>query len=232
MIENLRERFNTNTLIGVLLLLALFSLAGDEVVALIANQVPGRVVSEAFPCSWLPEPQDLDNHQSLIARRAIANGVSLDLLVRAGSVPLNPEGTLNIRIVVINSTLGTVPFVYNPAAVIVGDNNTSGLGIIFDPPSNIVSPDINPNLRTDPATYPESSIRVLGPQQRCVHTLTFTLNQLDTNIQSGNSTVQAYYRGVSAGVVPGANPTPIYPDQGLPTGLTVSNPVAILRPPG
>jgi hypothetical protein len=131
---------------------------------------------------------------------------------------------------VINSTLGTLPFVYNPDAVIVGDNNTSGLGIIFDPPSNIVVPGIN--LRADPATYPESAVRILGPQQRCIHTLEFTLAQLDTNIQSGNSTVQAYYRGVNAGVVPGANPTPIYPDQGLPTGLTLSAPAAILRPPG
>jgi hypothetical protein len=228
--NSLRERFNTNTIIGVLLLVALFSLAGDEVITLIANQVPGQVVTEAFPCSWLPTPEDLGNHQSLIARRAIADGTSLDLMTRASTVPTTPDGVLTIRILVINSTLGTVPFIYNPDTVIVGDNNTSGLGIIFDPPSNIVLPGIN--LRADPATYPENAIRVLGPQQRCIHTLEFTQAQLDNNIQSGNSTVQAYYRGVSAGAVPPANPTPIYPDQGLPTGLTVSNPVAVLRPPG
>jgi len=216
MISDLRGRFGTNTLIGVLLLIALFSLAGDEVIELVAQQVPGAGINEAPPCRWLPSPQDLANHQSLIARSALANGTGLGLEVRSSTIPTTADGTLLVRILVINETLGTVPFVYNPDAVIVGDNNTSGLGITFTPTSNIFTPGVN--LRADATTYAPENLRILGPQQRCVHTLTFTADQLDNNLRSGNATVQAYYRGNNAGTVPAADPTPVYPDQGLPTG--------------
>jgi hypothetical protein len=40
--SNLRDRLGINTIIGLLLLVALFSLAGDEVIGLVASQVPGR----------------------------------------------------------------------------------------------------------------------------------------------------------------------------------------------
>ncbi|MEO0564008.1 MAG: hypothetical protein AAF125_18025, partial [Chloroflexota bacterium] len=152
----------------------------------------------------------------------------LDLEVRSSTLPTTPDGQLTVRIVVGNATLGTVPFIYNPDAVIVGNNNTPGLGIIFEPASNIVTPGINQRI-TD-TTYQMADIRLLGPQQRCVHTMTFAANQLDGNITGGNATVQAYYQGTSPGVVPATNPTPIYPDQGLPTGTTLSNPVTILAP--
>jgi hypothetical protein len=225
MLRNVSGRFNTNTLIGILLLVALFSLAGDEVIQLVARQVPGQGINEAPPCRWLPEPQDLANHQSLIARTAISNGISLRLEVRTSAIPTGLEGALVVRILVINDTLGTVPFVYDPDAVIVGDNNTSGLGITFSPASNIFLPGVN--TRQDSPTYPTSAVRVLGPQQRCVHVLEFTADQLDDNLRSGSATVQAYYRGNNAGTVPASNPTPIYPDQGLPIGVTTSDPVRI-----
>jgi hypothetical protein len=229
--SNLRDRLGINTIIGLLLLVALFSLAGDEVIGLVASQVPGRGLNEAFPCSWLPSPEDLSNHQSLVARNALANGTSLGLEVRTTSIPNDPAIPLVIRILVKNDTLGTIPFVYDPDTVIVGDNNTSGLGITFNPPSNIFTPGVN--LRADAATYPESSLRILGPQQRCVHVLEFNLNQLDNSIRSGTATVQAYYRGNNSGTVaPATVATPIYPDQGLPTGLIQSNPITIPIAPG
>lgn len=227
MIKRFRDRVGTNTLIGIFLLLALFSLAGDEVVRGIVAQVPGRGINEAPPCRWLPSPEDPANNQSLIGRAAVNNNSALELSVRAGRLPTQAGQYLLIRILVSNHSMGTVPFIYDPTAVIIGDNNTSGLGIVFNPPSNIFTPGIN--TRADAATYPNERIRLLGPQQRCVHTVELEFNQLDASILSGNATVRAYYRGNNVGAVPPANPTPIYPDQGLPTGVITSPTVPLLR---
>lgn len=228
MIANLRERFNTNAIVALFLLLMLITFGGNEFVRLIVAQVPGAGIDEAFPCDWLPTPQDLSNNQSLIGRRAIQASPPLQLRVRTNPIPLEQDGLFVIRILVINDTLGTVPFVYSPDEVIVGENNTSGLGVIFDPQANIVLPGVN--LRNDPATYPANRLRVLGPQQQCLHRITFTRSELPGTLTTGTATVQAYYRGTNAGQISAAqppNPTPIYPDQGLYTGLILSPPVTI-----
>jgi hypothetical protein len=226
----MRERFGTNTIIAVFLLLMLVTFGGDEIIRLIATEIQVVEIDEAFPCSWLPTPEDLSNRQSLIGRQARQSREPLELRVRASTVPQAQDGLFVIRILVMNNTLGTVPFVYAPNEVIIGDNNTSGLGVIFDPPANIVLPGVN--LRNDPTTYPASRIRLLGPQQRCLHKVTLTRSQLPAPVASGTATLQAYYRGVSAGQVPQAqapNPTPIYPDQGLYTGVILS-PTATIPP--
>lgn len=223
----MRERFGTNAIIGIFLLIMLFSFAGYDAFRIVAFQVPN--LNEAVPCRWLPSPEDLANNQSLIARAAVTNRAPLELRVRTNSIPQNADGELLIYILVINDTIGTVPFVYSPDEVIVGNNNTSGLGITFDPSANILLPGVN--QRTDPNTYPESRIRLLGPQQRCLHIVTIPFENIPNTLRNNNVTVQAYYRGINAGEVPAANPTPIYNDQGLYTGLIQSTAVSISTAP-
>ncbi len=223
----MRERLGANAVIGVFLLIMLFSFAGYDAFRLVAVQVPN--LNEAIPCRWLRSPEDLANNQSLIGRTAIASRAPLELRVRTSPLPQTADGELTIYILVINDTIGTIPFIYSPDEVIIGNNNTSGLGITFNPPDNIFLPGVN--QRTDPATYPESRVRLLGPQQRCLHIITIPFENLPNSIRNGNVTVQAYYQGINTGQVPAANPTPIYNDQGLYTGLVQSAAVPIRTAP-
>lgn len=236
MIKALQERINLNMILGAMMLIALFSVAGDAVIGNILAQIPGQVVSEATPCRWLQTAPDLAQNQSLIGRASLTRTEPLELTVRASGLPTQPGEILRVRIIITNNSLGTIPFIYNPEEVIVGDNNTSGLGIIFNPANNIFVP--GAATRADAATYPTEDIRILGPQQRCAHTLEFTFEQLSGSLTGGNVSVLAYYRGNNAGIVPQVappNPTPIYPDQGLPRGgqglptggLITSEPVAL-----
>lgn len=215
---------NPNLLVGIFLLILLAVFIGPNIMPRILNSVaPG--MDESFPCAWLRRGTERAYHQSLIGRAAIN---PLTLLVRAGNVPNTPDGRLVINIVVINNSLGTVPFVYNPEQVIVGDNGTSGLGLIFTPPNALVSG----SPRSDPASFPEDNIRLLGPRQRCVHRVEFPANQMDVTLASGGSQVRAFYRINSAGGVQQTDPraTPIYRDQGLDVisgGFVQSPPVTI-----
>ncbi|MFZ4816567.1 MAG: hypothetical protein ACOYL5_18675 [Phototrophicaceae bacterium] len=226
MLRSLRERFNTNTLIAVFLLVMLFSFAGNETLRFIASRVPG--LDEAFPCEWLPAATNLAEHQSLIGRAAATNGQPIQLRIRSSTLPTTPEGLLVIRILVINESVGTLPFIYDEDEVIVGDNGTSGLGIRFNPETNIFRPGLN--VRTDTVTYPETRIRILGPQQRCIHRMEFNNAEIPDALRNGRATVTAYYRGVNRGAITASalpNATPIYRDQGLWTGVTTSPEILI-----
>jgi hypothetical protein len=68
-------------------------------------------------------------------------------------------------------------------------------------------------------TFSEQNIRLLGPRQRCIHSIDIPYNQLDPVVLSGAVQARAYYRVGSAGTIFAANagPTPIYNDQGLDT---------------
>lgn len=220
--QQIRERFGTNTLVGIAALLLLFSFAGDEALRLIAQQIPGA--DESTPCRWLPNPTDLANNQSLIGRAVVQRREPIELRVRSSTLPTAPGGLLVIRILVTNNTLGTVPFVYDPDAVLIGDNNTSGLGIVFNPNIGIGTAATN---RVDTQTYAETQVRILGPQQSCVHKIEIPFELIPGQLATGTATVQAYYRGNTAGVVLPANPTPIYPDQGLWTGVIQSPPAPL-----
>lgn len=217
MIESLQERYGTNTLIGILILATLFTYVGQDAWRYITGGL--TFVGDAPPCAWLPQPDNLGNHQSLIGRAIAQDGEPLQLKVKTSKIPTNSTQQLTVYITVINRSIGSVPFVYSPDQVIVGDNGSSGLGIVFDPPSNIITEGIN---RGSPTTYPNDSIRILGPRQRCVHRMDFEFDQLDATLRSGNVSVTAYYRGENEGIVPSANPTPVYPDQGLWTGVQTS----------
>lgn len=215
---------NPNLLVGIFLLVLLAVFIGPNILPRILSSVaPG--IDESIPCAWLRRGIDRAYHQSLIGRAATN---PLRVQVRAGSVPNTPDGVLVINIVVVNESLGTIPFVYDPNQVIIGDNGTSGLGLIFNPPNSLSTGAV----RSDPQSFPEESIRLLGPRQRCIHRIEFPSNQFDASIATGTSQVRAFYRINSAGGVQQTlpNATPIYPDQGLDVvsgGVVESAPVTI-----
>ena len=216
---------NPNTIVGIFLLVLLAIFAGpDTLPRLISAFVPNA--DEGIPCDWLHRARDIANHQSLLGRAA-----NNPLVLRVQASPIRPDSPLVISIIVQNNSLGTVPIIYSPDQVIVGDNNTSGLGIVFNPPNSLTTG----NTRQDYTTFPEGSIRLLGPRQRCVHRLEFPPSQVQANptLLGGGTQVLAFYRITSAGQVitaPGAVATPIFPDQGLLTvrgGFVQSEPVRI-----
>jgi hypothetical protein len=219
--DNLNPR---NVVAGVILLVLLLTIAGPRSLpSFVSNYIP--YIDEAIPCVWLRQGIDRAFHQSLIGRAASESDVSpLSVIARSSAVPA-PDGQLVITITVANNTIGTIPFVFNPDQVIVGDNNTSGLGLIFNPPTALNTG----GTRQDTASYPEANIRLLGPRQRCIHRVAFPANQLDGTIASGQTQVRAYYRNNFAGqiLVQNTAATPIYNDQGLWTGFIESASVPI-----
>lgn len=216
---------NRNVLVGLMMIVALLFFAPRYLPNLVVNFFPE--LYEGVPCDRLRIASDRANHQSLLGRSAAE---PISLTVRASAVPTDGAGFLYITIAVTNNTVGTVPFVYDPARVIVGDNNTSGLGLIFNPGNSLSS-----GLpRSDSGTIPESSIRLLAPRQRCLHTIEFPAGNVlpDPNLTSGGAEVVAYYRNNVNGPIttsPIPQATPIFRDQGMWTGIVRSAPATIPR---
>ncbi|MBZ0303792.1 MAG: hypothetical protein K8J31_28890 [Anaerolineae bacterium] len=201
---------NPNLLIGIFLLILLSVFMGPNVLPRLISSI-SPIIDESIPCDWLRMGFDRANHQSLIGRAATS---ALDLEVRASNVPASGSGVLSIDVIVINRSLGTVPILYNSTQVNIGDDGTSGLGVIIDP-GNLLARSTG---RSDAQTYPEQNIRLLGPRQRCIHTIDIPAGQMDPTLLSGNASVRAFYRINSAGTITQAvsiGPTPIYNDQGL-----------------
>lgn len=212
-----RDGDSSNTIIGIVIvvLLTVF-VAPDVLPQLVAETIP--FIEEGLPCSQLLTAQDRANHQSLIGRSATD-----PLLLRTEINPFAIDGTTNlvIRVIIINETIGTVPFVFNPNQVIVGDNaGSSGVGIIFS--SGVTASIIGPNgaatnrIQGQPS-IPIGDIKLLGPRQRCVHRIVIEPNRISGTIQPGITQVRSYYRSQIAGIVQQTNPiaTPIFTDQGL-----------------
>jgi hypothetical protein len=217
--QGIRSRFGSNVIVGLFLIVMLAVFAGPSTLPRVLSDVfPGFY--EGVPCSWLRTADDRANHQSLLGRGAV-NPITLS--VQTTPLPTDPAGFLYIRIIVNNSSLGTVPFVYEPNGVVVGDNGTSGLGVIFTPANSLTA-----GTRQDYGqNIPESAIRLLGPRQLCVHTLEFPAGNvlIEPSLTGGSAQVRAFYRNNSAGAVvqaPGAVATPIYNDMGLWTGFVES----------
>jgi len=204
---------NPNLLVGIFLLILLSVFMGPNIMPRILSSI-SPYIDEAMPCAWLKQGLDRANHQSLIGRRA-TNAIGLE--IRAGGVPVDPNGTMTVDIIVINRSLGTVPFLYDATQVVNGDNGGSGLGLVFGTAALQGS-------AGGQTTFPEQSIRLLGPRQRCIHRAQLQGAQLDP-VRQGNNQVRAFYRIASAGAVaqPAAGPTPIYSDQGL--AITGNTPV-------
>jgi hypothetical protein len=223
--SNIRSILLSNRIVGVILLIVLAFIAGPNTLPRVLSSLLPAVFYEGVPCAWLRTAENRANHQSLLGRAA-PNPISIR--VQVDPLPTDPSALWEVRITVTNESLGTVPFVYSPNQVIVGDNGSSGLGLIFTPPNSLVTGGQRPNT----TIIPDSAIRLLGPRQRCVHTAEFPAGNvlIDGNIRSGATQVRAYYRNNSRGQVvqpPGVVATPIFNDQGLWTGYVESPPAAI-----
>ncbi len=215
---------NQNVVVGIILLIVLAFFAGPGTLSRFL--APLSPYFEGVPCANLRRADDRANHQSLLGR---SSDFPVQVRVSTSAIPTDPAGFLYVTITVINNSIGTIPIVYDPQQVIIGDNSTSGMGIIFTPQVGI--PNTGSRGGTG-ATIPEEQIRVLGPRQRCLHTLEIPAGNILTNpaFTSGQASVIAYYRGNERGSiagVPAGAPTPIYPDQGMPTGVATSEPVRI-----
>lgn len=212
-----RDGDSSNTIIGiVILVLMTVFVAPDVLPQLVANSLP--FVDEGLPCTLVMNADDRSQHQSLIGRSA---SDPLTIRTEIASFPTDGTGSMIIRVIIINDTIGTVPFVFNPNQVIIGnDPNSSGIGLIFNPPiTATLDYDRNgvPNSRVaGQTTFPLSDIKVLGPLQRCVHRVEIPAGQL-AGVQQGVTRVRAYYRILGAGTTQQSNPDapPIYTDQGL-----------------
>ncbi len=222
----IRRSNNPNLFVGLILLvlLAVFA-APSSLPRFLSNVFPQFY--EGVPCAWLKTAEDRANHQSLLGRAA-TNPITLR--VQTTALPIDASASLYVSIIVTNSSLGTIPFVYDPQRVIVGDNGTSGLGLVFVPANSLVGG----AQRQDTGTIPEQNLRILGPRQSCVVTLEFPGGNVlvDPSVTSGSAAVHAYYRNNERGQITqtaGTLATPIYPDQGLWTGFVESAPVTIPR---
>lgn len=206
-----REGESSNSVIGIILLILLLVFVSPNVLpAMLSRTLP--FIDEGIPCARLREGRDRAYHQSLIGRLAQN---PLSMRVEASAVPTSPDGVLSIDIIISNNTIGTIPIIFDELQVIVGDNpNSSGIGLIFRPPVNLV---LGNRTNQGATSFPESTIRLLGPRQRCVHQIDIPYARLDSTILSGQATVSAFYRITNAGITQQTNPQrqPIYPTQGL-----------------
>jgi hypothetical protein len=218
----LRRPTSTNALVGIFLLVLLAVFAGPGMLPrIISSIIPSA--DESIPCEWLRSGENRAEHQSLIGR-SMVNPISLR--VRTSALPRTAEERLVINIIVSNDSIGTVAIYYNPTQVRLGDDGvTSGLGVVFNSPGGVPA-----GGQGSGAAYPEADIRLLGPRQSCVHRIEFPANQYpDPSIGTGNATVKAYYRNTTRGISAPMSSlaTPIFPDQGLWTGVAESAPVTI-----
>ncbi len=220
------RRNNPNLFVGLILvvLLAVF-IAPSSLPRFLSNVFPQ--FAAGVPCSWLKTAEDRANHQSLLGRAA-ANPISLRVQPSPLPDPSNASGSWYVSIIVTNNSLGTVPFVYDPQSVIVGDSGTSGLGLIFNPANSLTAG----APRQDSGTIPEQDLRLLGPRQSCVVTVEFAAGDARINLDptTRSSTVRAFYRNNQRGQITqlaDTLATPIYTDQGLWTGYMESAPAPV-----
>lgn len=212
---------NQNRLIGVFLLILLAVIAGPTTLPRILP-----FTELGVPCASLPQGTERGLHQSYIGRLAEN---PLQVIVRPSPVPSGGDNQLYVSIVMVNNSIGTVPILYNSNQILVGDNGTNGMGVVFNPPNNLS----NGAVRQNPpnGSYPETDIRLLGPRQRCVHEIAFTVDPgANPSIFTGTATVQAFYRMDTPGQVTTGGQ--IFPNQGLrvQNNFIQSDPVVIPLP--
>lgn len=198
---------NPNPFIGLILLIVLvIFVMPDRLPQFLSDLSP--YLFSGIPCARLPAARELAAHQSVIGRVA-EDPLRLEL----SSPAIAGDGGLQLRMTVINASLGTTPIVFQEdnIAVVDADDGTDGFGIIIEP-----APAAGLRERSDPnpETYDEGDVRLLGPRQRCVHSLELTAAQ--AMIDAGG-TALAYYRMSVAGAQQpqSAAARAIYPDQGL-----------------
>jgi hypothetical protein len=214
------RRENPNAIVGLFLLILLAVFAGPNTLPqLIASIVP--VADEGIPCSWLREGTGRATSQSLIGRNVSSRSdPPISLSVRTSTITGDPNQRFAITVVVVNDTLGTIPILVTPDSLILDPAQAaSGLGVVINSEAPV------PQTGENVSSYPETRIRLLGPRQRCVHRVEYTLSDFPnvSAIAFGGATIKAFYRNTVSGTAtatPG-NPT-IYTDQGLWTGVVES----------
>jgi hypothetical protein len=220
---------SSNTVIGVILLIMLLVFVGPNVLpGLLARTFP--FVYEGVPCDRLRNAENRAAHQSHIGRAAQN---PLSIRVQVVHVPVDAADSLQLNIIITNNTIGTVPIVFDAAQVIVGDDGSSGVGLIFEPQVALTTGLVR---RTGGlTTFPEQTIRLLGPRQRCVHGVIFPGAQSFPAVAGAGSSlnVRAYYRITANGVTQATGGQAIFADQGLGViaGGYVESPVAAIATP-
>lgn len=200
-----RDGDSSNAAIGIILLFMLFVFVGPDILpTLLSRTFP--FLDEGVPCARLQTAEDRGSHQSLIGR---GTSDPFEMRVIVPSVPANPEDIWDIQIVIQNNTIGTVPFVFdNQARIGIGGvPDSSGIGLVFS--TNVAYQPIPPPSNAGTTTFPESSIRLLGPRQRCAFRVQIPRSSI--TVPAG-ATVRSYYRINTSGQITGAA---IFPDQGL-----------------
>jgi hypothetical protein len=217
-----RSRRSRSTIIAMIVILVMFMVFTNPsfLPQFLSTVIP--FVDEGAPCERLQTALDRSIHQSWIGRQAQD---MLELRVDSSPAPLTDEEALVVRITLVNQSLGTIPVYYDPDEVVIGDDGSNGLSVLFEP--SIVPPI---GSRPAIASFPASDIILLGPRQRCVHTL-----RIPRQLLSGTSaTVTATYRMTIPGQIEiPAQGFAIFPDQGmniLSGGILRSEPVQIPAP--
>ena len=198
---------NPNPFIGIILLIVL-------VVFVLPDRLPQFVsdLSPYFfagtPCARLPAARELAAHQSVIGR-LVQDPLRLDV----APATLGDDGSFLVRLTVTNASMGTVPIVFQEDNFVVAETQASSDGFGF-----VVSPapaeGLNGREDSNLSGFAESDIRLLGPRQRCVHSVEWVASP---QMIDGGGTVRAYYQMSIAGdQQPQSDSTRnIYPDQGL-----------------
>lgn len=211
------KRVSYNFIVTVIILFVItMALSPGRLFTLLSDYVP--LVYDGVPCANLRPGDDRAFHQSLLGR---GDPSPIALEVRTSAVPVTADGQLIVYITVINDSIGTVPIIYDPNQVIIGDNGTSGLGIIFTPQNQLFTTNRVESQQSD------AQLRLLTPRQRCVHEVRIPAGNVmvDPTLMNGGAQVRAFYRNNSVGfTVPqtGTFATPIFRDQGLWTGYVES----------
>ena len=198
---------NPNPFIGVVLLIVLLVFVLPDRLPQFLSELSPYLFS-GIPCGRLPAARDLAAHQSVIGR-SVQDPLRLEVVPSA----IGDDDSLHVRLTVINASLGTVPIVFQEEniAVSASADDSNGFGLIVEP-----EPAAGTNERedADSSGFAESDIRLLGPRQRCVHSLDLTAAQ---DMIDDGGTVRAFYRMAIAGEqqTQSDGTRAIYPDQGL-----------------
>jgi len=224
-----RRSSNPNLIVGIFLLIILALFLSPNFLPRFISEIAPEIYS-GIPCDWLRRADDRANHQSLLGR-TVDN--PFELTVSLGVFPQQGADIWQIRITLRNNSLGTVPIVYDPAQVSIGDNGTSGMGLIFTPANSLQGQFAR---GAEPQAFPETQIRLLGPRQSCIHTVELPAGNVlvDPALTGGTSQVKAYYRGATRGTIIQSQTslaTPIYNDQGLWVGYVESPQVEVRTTP-
>lgn len=204
-----------STAFGILLIVILFVLAGQNTV----SDIFARFLIDLRPsCENARSVVSRESHQSLIARAAAQRRSPFRVELEIGNYPTTPEGTLDVRIILTNTSMGTAPFLLS-GGVAVNNPSIDGFGLLTT--NTLVAAPAQVN-----APLPESNIRLLVPLQTCVQLLRLSVGDLQTFGINPGGVLRAYYRNGSTGSIQTSAPG-TYADHGLWTGVVESAAEAI-----